>query len=400
MGDSPSIPTKQSVPAFRNVIVNGIVLAEDGKKMSKRLKNYPEPDILIEKYGADAMRYYLITSPVMAAEALNFSEAGVREMYNKVVNTLWNVVEFYKMFATDIPKEIGESKHALDKWILVKLNQLVEQSTKGMDAYKLTEASRPIVEFITELSQWYVRRSRDRFKGDDEQDKQFAILTLREVLLTLSKVMAPFTPFIAEKIYLDLGGKLESVHLEMWPETKEMPHTQSVLEHMELVRKMVEYGLALRAENKLKTRQPLAELKMNAEHLSRELLEVMAEELNVKKVSFAEFVEEGVQWARKEEGAIKVWLNIVVDEGLKKEGLVRDVVRTINQMRKEQGLTINDRVIVKYQTDNQELDLVFKDFEKEIKNSVLASEILTGQDLEVVEIEIGDNKVKLIVQKI
>ncbi len=400
MGDSPSIPVKQSAPAFRNVIVNGIVLAEDGKKMSKRLKNYPEPDILIEKYGADAMRYYLITSPVMGSEALNFSEDGVREMYNKVVNTLWNVVEFYKMFAGDNIEILGESKHALDRWIMVKLNQLIKDTSKGMEEYKLTEASRPIVEFITELSQWYVRRSRDRFKGSDEEDKQFAIATLREVLLTLSKVMAPFTPFIAEKIYLELGGKLESVHLEMWPEAKEIPHTQSVLEHMELVRKMVEYGLALRAENKLKTRQPLSEFKMNAQHLSHELLQVMAEELNVKKVSFAEFVVADKQWVNKEEGTVKVWLNVVVDEGLKKEGLVREIVRTINQMRKEQGLTIHDRVSIKYQTDSQDLVAVFVNFEKEIKNSVLASEILIGQDLVSEEIEVGDDKIKLLVQKV
>ncbi len=398
MGDNPSIALKQSMPAFRNVIVNGIVLAEDGKKMSKRLKNYPEPDILIEKYGADAMRYYLVTSPVMSAEALNFSEAGVREMYNKVINTLWNVVEFYKIFATGTLKEIGESKHVLDKWILVKLNQLVDESTQGMDSYKLTEASRPIVEFITELSQWYVRRSRDRFKGDDEEDKQFAIATLHKVLLTLSKVMAPFTPFIAEKIYLELGGSKESVHLEEWPATKEILHHQSVIEHMDLVRKMVEYGLALRAENKLKTRQPLSEFKMNAEHLSRELLQIMAEELNVKKVSFAEFVEESTLWARKEEGTVKVWLNVVVDEQLKKEGLVRDIVRTINQMRKEQGLTINDRVMVKYATENASLNSIFEDFKTVIMAAVLANSIEKVANSESL-VEIDDQKCGLIIEK-
>lgn len=397
MGDSPSIPVKQSTPAFKNVIVNGIVLAEDGKKMSKRLKNYPEPDILIEKYGADAMRYYFITSPVMAAEALNFSEAGVREMYSKVVNTLWNVVEFYKMFAGSEVVEVGESKHALDKWILVKLNTLVKETTQGMDEYKLVDASRPIVEFITELSQWYVRRSRDRFKGDDEEDKQFAIATLREVLLTLSKVMAPFTPFIAEKIYLELGGTKESVHLEEWPAAKEMLHEQSVLEHMDLVRKMVEYGLALRAENKLKTRQPLAEFKMNAEHLSRELLQVMAEELNVKKVSFAEFVVADNQWVSKEEGTVKVWLNIVVDEQLKKEGLVRDVVRTINQMRKEQGLTINDEIVVKYFTNDEELKTIFSEFAEDLKKSVLARDLIFSDS--GVEIKIDNYSLKLSLEK-
>ncbi len=398
MGDKPSIPMKQSVPAFRNVVVNGIVLAEDGKKMSKRLKNYPEPDILIEKYGADAMRYYFVTSPVMSAESLNFSENGVREIFNKVINTLWNVVEFYKMFAPEVVKEVGESNHALDKWILVKLNLLVQETTAGMESYKLTEASRPIVEFITELSQWYVRRSRDRFKGNDEEDKQFAIATLREVLLTLSKVMAPFTPFIAEKIYLELGGVKESVHLESWPETKEMPHQQAVLDHMLLVRKMVEYGLALRSENKLKTRQPLSEFKMNNEHLSKELLEIMADELNVKKISFAEFVVEDKQWANKEEGSVKVWLNILVSDELKKEGLVREIVRTINQMRKESGLTIKDQVVVKYNSSDETVGSIFADYKAEIMAAVLAKNIEKVEGLDLT-IEIDGQKCGLIVEK-
>ena len=373
MGDNPSIPKAESVPAFRNVIVNGIVLAEDGKKMSKRLKNYPEPDILLEKYGADAMRYYLITSPVMESEALNFSEAGVREMYSKVVNTLWNVVEFYKMYPVEIPNDLV-SDHILDQWILAKLNELIKEVTDGMETYHLASASRPIVEFITELSQWYVRRSRDRFKGDNQEDKIKASITLKEVLLTLSKVMAPFTPFIAEKVYLELGGQLESVHLEMWPEFKEEKHHTAVIEHMAQARKVVELGLALRNENKLKVRQPLHELKMNFEHFSRQLLEMMADELNVKVVSYAEAVTEG-NWAYKEDGATKVWLNTMVDEQLKKEGLAREIIRTINQMRKEQGLTINDKIKVSYFSENDDILTVFSQFGSEIKNSVLADVI-------------------------
>lgn len=376
MGENPSIPKAASVPAFRNVIVNGIVLAEDGKKMSKRLKNYPEPDILLEKYGADAMRYYLITSPVMESEALNFSEVGVREMYSKVVNTLWNVVEFYKMYPVEV-SDGAVSDHVLDQWILAKLNELIKEVTVGMEKYRLAAASRPIVEFITELSQWYVRRSRDRFKGDDQEDKTKASATLKEVLLTLSKVMAPFTPFIAEKVYLELGGKLESVHLEMWPEAKEEKHHVAVLDHMAQARKVVEIGLALRSESKLKVRQPLYELKMNFEHFSTQLLEMMADELNVKKVSYAEAVVEG-DWAAKEDGKTKVWLNTTIDEQLKKEGLVREIVRTINQMRKEQGLTINDQIKISYSSESSQILAVFSEFESEIKNAVLA--VLAEED--------------------
>lgn len=397
LGDKPSIPKQTSVPAFRNVIVNGIVLAEDGKKMSKRLKNYPEPEIVLEKYGADAMRYYLITSPVMESEALNFSEAGVREMYAKLINTLWNVVEFYKMYPVENTAGLV-SDHVLDQWILAKLNDLIRSVTSGMESYRLAAASRPILEFVTELSQWYVRRSRDRFKGDDLVDKAKASATLREVLMILSKVMAPFTPFIAEKIYLELGGKLESIHLEMWPEPKEEKHHAAVIEHMVQARKVVEVGLALRSENKLKVRQPLHELKMNYEHFSRELLEMMADELNVKKVSYAEATTD-MGWAAKEDGKTKVWLNTTLDENLKKEGLTREIIRTINQMRKEQGLTINDEVKIFYATLDENLIAVFTDFESEIKSAVLASGIERQPDLAVDSTEVDGKTLKLVVSK-
>lgn len=402
MGDKPSIPVKQSEPAFRNVIVNGIVLAEDGKKMSKRLKNYPEPDLLLEKYGADAMRYYLVTAPVMQAEALNFSEAGVREMYSKIVNTLWNVFEFYKMFADGsavIPREAEESlsKHALDKWILAKLIVTTKEVTEGMDQYKLVDASRPILEFITELSQWYVRRSRDRFKGGDAEEKTAALATLRHVLLTLSKVMAPFTPFIAEKIYLELEKEGISVHLQEWPKSIENHFDNKILEDMILARKIVEMGLSLRNENKLKVRQPLAELKMNHENFSHELIGIIADELNVKKVSFAEAMETD-GWAAKEDGKSKVWLNTVVDEQLKKEGLTREIIRSINQMRKEKELTISDQIKVSYNTESAQISAVFSEFNEQIKIAVLADKI-ESQEIEQ-NIEIDGQKCGIKIEEI
>src|SRR3989338_2361572 len=170
-GKKPAIPSvKRSVPAFKNVVVNGIVLAEDGKKMSKRLKNYPEPQLVIEKYGADAVRYYLMSSPVVEAEALNFSEAGVREVFSKLINTATNVLEFYTMF-NDVKYAKKTSNHALDRWVIAKLHVLVHEVTRHMERYELAQAARPILDFITELSQWYVRRSRDRFKDDDAADK-------------------------------------------------------------------------------------------------------------------------------------------------------------------------------------------------------------------------------------
>jgi len=402
-GESKAIPKSCSV-AFKNVIVNGIVLAEDGKKMSKRLKNYPEPDIILRKFGADAMRYYLITSPVMQAESLNFFEAGVREMYNKVVNTLWNVVEFYKIYAdchspekrnpcrsrsyyhNDLdPRLRGDDiLNVLDKWALSKLQLLVKEVTVGMEAYKLVDASRPILDFITELSQWYLRRSRDRFKGDDEADKAAAGSTLGQVLLTLSKVMAPFTPFIAEKIYLTVGAngrspERESVHLEMWPEADEKLIDEDVLKQMDLARKVVEMGLALRAEKGVRVRQPLNTLHVSGFTLQDEYKTIIADELNVKEVMTSDKAIGDDNVAIKEEAGLTVGLDTTITENLRKEGLAREVIRTINQLRKEQKLTIKDVVTIEYHTDDKNLQSVLAEYNDEIKKNVLAKKLVSGQ---------------------
>ncbi len=416
MGDEPAIPVNRSEPAFKNVIVNGIVLAEDGRKMSKRLKNYPEPEIVLEKYGADALRYYLLTSPVMQAESLNFSEAGVREMYNKLINTVYNVLEFYKMFADNVilseakdpsrldkrdssakPQNDGP-ENVLDKWILAKLQILVKEVTEGMESYKLVEASRPIVEFVTELSQWYVRRSRDRFKGENEQDKQAALVTLREVLLTISKIMAPFTPFIAEKIYQAVGGERESVHLEEWPAFSEASANEArVISEMETTRKIVEVGLALRAETGIKVRQPLGQLSITNKQLSENFFGIIADELNVKTVQVAENSNDTtLVW--KTEGDLAVGLDIIITDQLKKEGVLREVVRTINQIRKDQKLTISDRVKIVYEAKDELLQSVFTDYNEEIKKSVLADEVVVGEAGQ--EVEIGEGKVMILVEKV
>ncbi|MFH1947094.1 MAG: isoleucine--tRNA ligase [Candidatus Magasanikbacteria bacterium] len=392
-GKNPSIPKTETCPAFKNVIVNGIVLAEDGKKMSKRLKNYPDPMEVLEKYGADAMRYYLVTSPAMYSESLNFSEVGVREMYNKVVNTLHNVYSFYEMFAQQgiRNEEQVVSENVLDKWVLAKLQLLIKEVTEKMNEYKLAEASRPILDFIDDLSTWYLRRSRDRFKGsssakatadkDDEQDKQFALATLREVLLILSKVMAPFTPFIAESIYKGVRNKekgvSESVHLEKWPEIDDSLIDDKVINDMERVRKIVEMGHSLRKEAGIPVRQPLGQLSAFGYQLSDELGQVVADELNVKNVEIGGDKEiKGDKIITKEDGDLKVGLNTEITPELKKEGLVREIVRAINQMRKEQKLTIEDVVTIEYHVEDELLKSVFAEYADEIKKQVLARELI------------------------
>jgi isoleucyl-tRNA synthetase len=414
-GDNASITsTRGSTPAFENVIVNGIVLAEDGKKMSKKLRNYPDPEIILDKYGADAVRYSLVTSPVMYTENSNFSEDAVKETYGKLINTLSNVLEFYQMFADDTPHHEYKSAHALDKWIVAKLHELIKIVQEKMELYLLAEASRPIVEFVTELSQWYVRRSRERLKGADEIDKLQCLSTLREVLLQLSKIMAPFTPFIAEKIYQELkknhGGKKfeESVHLELWPKYHEKHHELAALNRMLILRKVVEIGLSVRAEQKIKVRQPLAKLSFcvdgsyttigNDLGQNKEYLSIIADELNVKVVEYAEAVKEP-GFIAKVDGDVKVWLNTEMTEELAAEGLLRDIIRTINQMRKDQGLTIEDKVVVKYFTESELLKNVLSKYTEELKLSVLAEEVVEGEN-DGAEVEIGKDMIKFSVSKV
>lgn len=406
-GPNPTIQKDSSCPAFKNVVVNGHVLAADGKKMSKKLKNYPDTKEVIEKYGADALRFYLMASPVMYAESMNFTEADVKEVYSKLVNTLWNVFEFYQMFEEQIfDVRDHKSSNVLDQWILAKLKVLVNQVTENMENYKLAEAARPILDFITELSQWYVRRSRERLKNGDEQEKKCALFTLKKVLLTLSKIMAPFTPFIAEKIYQNIkqdedrskGGYHMSVHLEHWPKEHEIEHVEGILERMDLARKIVEMGLALRAEKKMKVRQPLSKLIINTEALSKELREIVADELNVKSVEYADAVEEE-NLVLKEEGKLKVWLDVQMTDELKKEGLVRDLIRTINQMRKDQGLTIEDKVKVMFETESRELKEVLEKFGEEIKKNTLMEAIEEGGN-EGVEKKVDEFVVKILIVKV
>ncbi len=418
--------------AFENCVTTGEIQNDKGEKLSKSKRNFTDPWIIIEQYGVDALRYYLMTSPVMLADNLLFNDREVKDIYNKVVNMLSNVLEFYQMYAapTVIPSEARadegslahsttdrdssplrrgfgmtkHSKHILDRWIMAKLHELVKTVTEEMDKYNTVKAGRPIKDFIDDLSTWYLRRSRDRFKGSDELDKQHALHTLREVLLALSKLMAPFTPFIAEKIYQSLHSYSPtalqpSVHLEDWPQYHEEHHVQGVLDEMSGVRKMVELGLALRAENKIKVRQPLYQLTVNNEHLSHELKSIIADELNVKQVDFAEFVEENPDWVSKEDGKPKVWLNIKLDEQLKKEGLLREVIRTINQLRKEMKLTIQDQVVILYSTNDAELQQVFTQFAEEVKRSVLASDLVASKDIAKVEIEIDKKSLKLEIKK-
>ncbi len=367
-----------SKPAFKNVIVNGIVLAEDGRKMSKRLNNYPNPSEIFEKYGADAMRYYLASSTVMRAEDFNFSEKGVEDVVKKVLLTIHNVLSFYKMYSSKSQKtKIQNSNHILDKWIISKTNALIKDVTGAYENYDLNRATRPISEFAQDLSTWYVRRSRNRFKGEDKEQKQNAAGTLYFVLEQLSLIMAPVMPFISEHVWQEIGNK-KSVHLQKWPEPGKAD--KEVIEHMRSARQIVEIGLSSRSKSGIKIRQPLSKAIVYANKLPDEYFSLIMDELNVKDIEF------------KKSDEIKVDINTKITPELQIEGNLRELVRSINSMRKKQGLTPGDIVKLEYCTDSKDLKKVFEKYADDLKRSVIASE-LVKKDNKGEEIDINNQKI-------
>ncbi len=279
-------------PAFKNCIVNGIILAEDGQKMSKRLKNYPDPSKVMHEYGADALRFYLMNSPVVKADSLRFSEKGVSDVVKNFILPIWNAYSFFTTYANidkwSTDKQV-ESTNKLDRWILSSLDELIKVETEHMNAYDLQRASNAIYSFVDNLTNWYIRRSRRRFwKSEDDGDKAMAYSTLFKVLTTLCQIIAPFTPFVSEEIYRNLTGE-ESVHLSDYPKPKEGKADVKLMEEMFIAKTIVSLGLASRAKLKLKVRQPLAKVQVAlAEQydisLLEEEMEIIKEELNVKKV--------------------------------------------------------------------------------------------------------------------
>ncbi|MCA9366594.1 class I tRNA ligase family protein, partial [Candidatus Kaiserbacteria bacterium] len=240
---------------FENVIVNGLVLAEDGRKMSKSLQNYPDPMELVDRQGADAMRFYLLSSPIIKAEDLNFSEKEVQELQRKNIGRLHNVLSMYEMFADSTPAS-ANSDNVLDRWILARLNETTASITAGFKGYELDKATRPIVDIIDDLSVWYLRRSRDRFKGDDAVDRKLALGTLRHVLVVLAKLMAPSMPFYAEYLWGRMREESDplSVHLTAWPEAGKVDSV--VIGEMSIVREFVTLALDARTKANIKVRQP------------------------------------------------------------------------------------------------------------------------------------------------
>ena len=388
-------------PAFKNVIVNGIVLAEDGKKMSKKLKNYPDPMEVMEKYGADAVRYYLMSTPVVAAENLRFAEKEVDEISKKFITILRNVLAFYSLYReydtlSDSTKDSSPSSesnfptapilHVLDAWIFARLAETLTEETAAMEAYELDRAARILQPFVTDLSTWYVRRSRDRMSGKEGAEAQKdALATLRTVLGTFAKMLAPFMPFLAEVVYQELAGsftgdaKRPSVHLELWPEVVKTArgavseHTD-VLEKMSDVRALVSRALEVREQVGIAVKQVLGEatVAVPSGELSQEYCDVFADEVNVKRVAVTK-------------GERAVNLNVDLTPDLIREGMAREVTRKVNALRKEAGLTIQDRIALFVSSEHPDVALMLEEHGRSLESDTLAASVMLGR---------GDNLLK------
>lgn len=360
-------------PAFKNVIVNGIVLAEDGKKMSKKLKNYPDPMELIGKYGADAVRYYLCATPAVEAESLRFSESGVDEVAKKFINILRNVQSFYDLYRDLDDGRSPSGAGVLDAWILARYNEALQEETSSLEAYQLQRAARSLQSFVTDLSTWYLRRSRDRMSGKGEgggEDQKEAIATLRFVLENFAKMLAPFMPFLAETVHLSLkdasldGSSDCSIHLEDWPKPFNLQSEDQVLEQMIVIRRLVSQALESRETTGIPIKQVLgaATITVPAGQINPDHLQVFLDEVNVKTATVAS-------------GDLSVTLDFNLTPALLREGMAREITRRVNGLRKDTGLTIKDRITLYLWSENPELHTMLTEHADSLKTDVLAESI-------------------------
>ncbi len=370
-------------PAYKNVIANGLLLDETGKKLSKRLRNYPEMDHIFDNYGADSLRFFLLSS-TKVGEDYRFSEERVKETNRKVISTLWHSYRFFNTYVEkDELTDKLEVRNSLNKWILSKVNRVNKLIIEEMDDYKLTQSSRLIEELIDDLSNWYIRRSRRNLqKPESKKEKEEFAKTFHYCLVKIAKMMAPYSPFIADKLFKELTGK-ESVHLADYPEPEEKYLDEELEKKMETARDLAQKALSKRAEAGIKVRQPLSKL-IVTEKLDKHIADILKKEINVKEV---------VSGKRFE-------LITEIDSELKKEGMARETVRRGQHLRKKAGLTPDDKIKLYYRGD-------FKDFfsenEKYFKKETSAEKIEEmGKDHPewTKEIEIDDRKLILGLEKV
>ena len=366
--------------AYKNVITTGTLAGNDGRKMSKSLGNYTDPNVLMDQYSADALRFVMLSSPVLAGEDFALIDKDVSDTARKLT-MIWNVYDFFTMYAEVDGWEFKGSKlkapakleNPLDAWIVARLYQLRDEITDGMNKYNLPLATGGILPFVDDLSNWFVRRSRRRFwKSESGSDKAEAYETLHFVLSYLALIMAPFTPFLAEELWQNMMGG-ESVHLQDWPKAGKID--EDAIAKMADCRAIITEGLALRMDRndefgQIKVRQPLASLKYGGEKLDEFYEQIIAEEVNVKSVAHGK----------------KLELDKKLTDELREEGFVRELIRFVQSARKKAGLNVDDRIKLSVSCEVPEA------YVETLKNEVLATELTNDNYAydEIVKVE-GEN---------
>ena len=366
---------------WKNLICTGFINAADGKKMSKKLKNYTDPMELMNKTSADSFRFLMLSSPLTNGENFALADKDVMDVARKL-GMIWNMYDFFTMYAEvdgwefngDLSDPLHDLTNPLDIWIVSRLHQLITEVERGLNNYNLQDATKPILPFLDDASNWYVRRSRRRFwKSEDDGDKNDAYRTLHYVLVRLSYMLAPFTPFLAEELYHNLTGDNESIHLKDWLPAGEID--SSMLRDMNALRTAVNDGLSKRASEGIKVRQPLASVKLintisqdTSAEVAQFLIDIAKDELNVKSVEI-------VTDSESQSAQPSVVYDLTITPELKREGLMREIVRHVQSARKQAGLQIDDRIVLSISSGDSEISQAVNAFADVIKSETLAVEL-------------------------
>ena len=366
---------------WKNLICTGFINAADGKKMSKKLKNYTDPMELMNKTSADSFRFLMLSSPLTNGENFALADKDVMDVARKL-GMIWNMYDFFTMYAEvdgwefngNLSDLLHDLTNPLDIWIVSRLHQLITEVERGLNNYNLQDATKPILPFLDDASNWYVRRSRRRFwKSEDDGDKNDAYRTLHYVLVRLSYTLAPFTPFLAEELYHNLTGDNESIHLKDWLLAGEIDN--SMLRDMNALRTAVNDGLSKRASEGIKVRQPLASVKLvntisqdTPAEVVQFLIDIAKDELNVKSVEI-------VTDSESEPAQPSVVYDLTITPELKREGLMREIVRHVQSARKQASLQIDDRIVLSISSDDSEISQAIDAFADVIKAETLAVEL-------------------------
>ena len=374
--------------AYSNVITTGVVAGNDGRKMSKSLGNFTNPNELMDKFSADSLRFLLLSSPLLNGEDFALHDKDVGDVARKL-SMIWNMYDFFTMYAEvdgwefdgELRDPLSDLTNPLDIWIISRLHQLVAEVERHMDTYNIPDALSPILPFLDDASNWYVRRSRRRFwKSEDDGDKNDAYRTLHYVLVRLSYILAPFTPFLAEELYRNLTGDNESIHLKDWLTAGAV--NDQALADMSRTRELINNGLSLRMKQdehqvSIKVRQPLQSAAYAGAKLAEYYEQIMAEELNVKEIRWIENLDEHLADYEVAEGAIKPesWIEISkqLTPELKREGLMREVIRHVQSARKKAGLQVDDRIMLQLTTDDEQLRQAIDEHAEVIAAETLAT---------------------------